>query len=319
MKKLFSLFVLLLILLAAGCKSVKTDETPGKGEGAQTPLTTTLKKYPGTMLWEIDGFDKEGQPSTVYLLGTYHAGDDRIYPFPECVQTAIDNADRFVCELSKKDWNDMPQLMNDLTMKGFLTDLSHTFIDDLSQDEIMLISAFIDQQTLAQLVCFEPWVLNNYLQQVLILASGLDTSKAYDVMIMSDIEKKHMDFEGLDAAQTQLDLIAYGDWNTQLIMLRDTLKDLENLNASAKDMLDLYEVFLAGDEQAFEEAYYKDLDEELKLYPVYDSYIKALLNDRNEAWAEKIKDYLAQGGTTFVFAGCAHFTGPNSVFTYLNF
>lgn len=316
MKKLFSLFVLLLILLAASCKSVKTEETPG--EGTKAPLTTTLKKFPDTMLWEIDGYDKNGDPSKIYLLGTYHAGDERITPFPECVQTAIDSADRFVCELSQADWNNMQNLMNDLTMQSFLTDLSHTFVDDLTQDEIILISRYIDQQTLAQLICFEPWVLNNYLQQVLIMASGLDTTMAYDVMIMQQIEQKNMTFEGLDTAQTQLDLISYGDWDTQLSMLRDTLKDLENLSASAQEMYDLYEIFLSGDELAFEKAYYKDLESDILEYSVYEDYIKALLNDRNKAWAGKIENYLAEGGTTFIFAGNAHFTGPDSVFAYLN-
>ena len=318
MKKLFSLFVLLLILFAAGCKSVKSQETPKQGEGIETPLTPTLKKYPGTMLWEIDGCDKNGQPSTIYLLGTYHAGDDRIMPFPQCVQTAIDSADRFVCELSQSDWNNMQSLMNDLTMQSFLKDLSHTLIDDLTQDEIILITQYIDQQALAQLVCFEPWVLNNFLQQVIILASGLDTAMAYDVMIMQQIEQKHMTFEGLDSAQTQLDLISYGDWDTQLIMLRDTLKDIENLSEAASEMYDLYKVFLEGDELAFEKAYYKDLETEILAHPVYEDYIKALLNDRNEAWANKIEDYLAEGGTTFIFAGNAHFVGPDSVFAYLN-
>lgn len=315
-KPLFVCVLILFLFALAGCKSVKTDDSKGQGTEVQDHVTT-LKKYPDAMLWQLNGFSKSGEPSTVYLLGTYHAGDERMLPFPECVQSAIDASDRFVCELSQEDWNNMGQLMNDLTMQGFLKDLSHTFIDDLSQEEIILVSRFIDQQTLAQLVCFEPWVLNNYLQQVLILASELDTQKACDIMIMEQLAKRNMSFEGLDKAQTQLDLIAWGDWDTQLVMLRDTLHDLEDLAAAAKEMSDLYEVYLSGDELAFEEAYYKDLEEDALANPVYEEYIKELLDDRNEAWADKINGYLEQGGTTFIFAGCAHFTGKASVFEYL--
>ena len=315
-KPLFVCVLILFLFALAGCKSVKTDDSKGQGTEVQD-LVTTLKKYPDAMLWQLNGLSKSGEPSTVYLLGTYHAGDERMLPFPECVQSAIDASDRFVCELSQEDWNNMGQLMNDLTMQGFLKDLSHTFIDDLSQEEIILVSRFIDQQTLAQLVCFEPWVLNNYLQQVLILASELDTQKACDIMIMEQLAKRNMSFEGLDKAQTQLDLIAWGDWDTQLVMLRDTLHDLEDLAAAAKEMSDLYEVYLSGDELAFEQAYYKDLEEDALANPVYEEYIKELLDDRNEAWADKIAGYLEQGGTTFIFAGCAHFTGKASVFEYL--
>lgn len=323
MKRIHYALIILFVFLASACKSVKPlgSEGEGKTPPAQEQKTqdfkNTLKKFPGAMLWQIDGFSQTGEPSKVYLLGTYHAGDDRMYPIPECVQSAIDSSDRFVCELSKEDWDKMPQLMNDITMKSFLLDLSHTFVDDLYQEEILLISTFIDQQTLAQLICFEPWVLNNYLQQVLIMASGLNTQQAYDVFIMDQIAKRNLTFEGLDKAETQLNLVAYGDWETQLIMLRDTLKDLQNLELSAQEMEDLYKVFLAGDEEAFGEAYYKDLKNDLLSHPVYKEYIKALLDDRNQDWATKIADYIKQGGTTFVFAGCAHFTGPASVFEYM--
>jgi uncharacterized protein YbaP (TraB family) len=315
--RLFACAILLSLIVFSACKSAKTSE--GQGKAAPQEKVTTLTKHDGAMLWEINGWTENGEPSTVYLLGTYHAGDERISGFPECVQTALDSSDRFCCELSKKDWERFADLVNDLTMQSLLTDLSHTFVDDLTQDEIKLISTFIDNQTLAQLICFEPWVLNNYLQSVLILGSGLDTTKAYDIMIMNELNKKGADFDGLDEAQVQLDLTAYGDWNTQLIMLRDTLRDLRDLKKSVQEISDLYEIFLTGDADAFEEAYYKDLEEEISTQPVYKEYIQKLLADRNQIWAQKINDYIKMGGTTFIFAGTAHFTGPDSVFAYLDF
>ncbi|MBO4532567.1 MAG: TraB/GumN family protein [Treponema sp.] len=314
--RIFACAIFFSLIIFSACKSTKPSQ---QGQGSEAQRVTTLKKLDGAMLWQIDGWTDDGESSTVYLLGTYHAGDERITGFPECVQTALDNSDRFCCELSKKDWERFPDLVNELTMQSVLTDLSHTFVDDLTQDEIKLISNFIDNQTLAQLICFEPWVLNNYLQSVLILASGLDTTKAYDIMIMDELNKKGSDFDGLDEAQVQLDLTAWGDWNTQLIMLRDTLRDLMDLKTSVQEISDLYEIFLTGDAAAFEEAYYKDLEEEISLQPVYKEYIKELLADRNQIWAGKIQDYIKMGGTTFIFAGTAHFTGPDSVFEYLDF
>ena len=314
--RIFACAILFSLIVFSACKSTKPSTT---GQGSEERKITTVKKLDGAMLWQIDGWTDEGESSTVYLLGTYHAGDERISGFPECVQTALDASDRFCCELSKKDWERFPDLVNELTMQSVLTDLSHTFVDDLTQDEIKLISTFIDNQTLAQLICFEPWVLNNYLQSVLILASGLDTTKAYDIMIMDELNKKGTDFDGLDEAQVQLDLTAWGDWDTQLIMLHDTLRDLSDLKTSVQEISDLYEIFLTGDADAFEQAYYKDLEEEIQAQPVYKEYIKELLADRNQIWADKIHNYIKMGGTTFIFAGTAHFTGPDSVFEYLDF
>ena len=151
------------------------------------------------------------------------------------------------------------------------------------------------------------------------LAADLDSQKAYDVMIMDYVEKNknNQGFDGLDDAQTQLDLIAYGDWDTQMTMLRDTLADLRDLETAADEMTNLYEIFLSGDEQAFEAFYFKDFENEIKKYPIYEEYFSLLLNQRNKAWAVKIADYLDQPGVTFIFAGCAHFVGPNSVFEYM--
>ena len=324
MKKLYLFLLVFVLLIASACKSVKTEgqgiDEFEAGEPEQTASQSyKLEKIPNVMLWKIRGFTGDGQPSTVYLLGTYHAGDGRMDFFPQSISQALQEADRFCCEISSDEWAQLPQMMESLTMQGFLKDLSHTLIDDLSSDEINLISQYVDPQTFASLVCFDPWVLNNYLQSIVMLASGLDPQKAYDIMIMNDILSKNpgTKIEGLDQVQVQLDLTAWGDWDTQLLILRDTLADLNNLSEAAKEMTDLYEIFLSGDEVKFEEAYFKDIDQELLAQPVYQEYLKALLNDRNQAWSYKIADWLDTPGTTFVFAGCAHFVGPESVFYYL--
>ena len=317
--RIASCIFVLFLLLATGCKSAGQGQQSEPLPQEPEQLQNTLIKYPDTMLWEIDGTAADGTPSKVYLLGTYHAGDDRVLTFPESVLNALEESDRFCCELSSTVWAALPNMMQELTYQSFLTDLSHTLIDDLTQEEIQLINSFIDNQSFAQLVCFEPWVLNNYLQPVVMLAADLDTQKAYDVMIMDYVQKykNNQGFDGLDEAQTQLDLIAYGDWDTQMAMLRDTLADLKDLQSAAEEMTTLYEIFLSGDEQEFEAFYFKDYENEIKKHPVYKEYYSLLLSQRNQAWADKIADYLDQGGVTFVFAGCAHFVGPDSVFSYM--
>ncbi|MBO7486177.1 MAG: TraB/GumN family protein, partial [Spirochaetaceae bacterium] len=51
--------------------------------------------------------------------------------------------------------------------------------------------------------------------------------------------------------------------------------------------------------------------------PLYKPYYKKMFDERNKKWADKIADYLKQGGKTFIFAGTGHFTGDNSVFSYM--
>ena len=311
--KKISFIILLLAIFLASCKSAGQGETSKQQQ-------YELYKYPDCMLWQIDGVADDGTPSRVYLLGTYHAGDERAIEFPECVVNALEESDRFVAELSEKEFNSLTDLVQSRMYQSFLTDLSHTLIDDLTQEEIMLISTFVDTQSLAQLVCFEPWVLNVTLESVIEMAAALDPEKAYDLMVMDYIVnyKDNIGFEGLDEnAQVQLDLIDWGDWNTQMAMLRDTIECLKDLEKASKEMTDLYELFLSGDESDFTELYYSDFEKDIARAPFYKDYYEQLLNKRNEKWAVKIADYLKEPGTTFVFAGCAHFTGPDSVFAYM--
>ena len=152
---IFTSIFLLFLLFTTGCKSAGQQGISTSNESVEQEEQNKLTKYPDAMLWKIEGTAKDGTPSKVYLLGTYHAGDDRVLAFPECVSDALEESDRFCCELSSTVWDKLPEMMQDLTVQAFLTDLSHTLRDDLSQDEITLISSFIDSQTFAQLVCFE--------------------------------------------------------------------------------------------------------------------------------------------------------------------
>ena len=103
-------------------------------------------------------------------------------------------------------------------------------------------------------------------------------------------------------------------------MLKDSLKvflDPENGEELTKLTVDLYNAYLTNDEKAiaalFEQS---DADEEAQA-AFYKEYHDMVYANRNKDWANDITEYLAQGGTTFIFAGTAHWVGNDSVFNYL--
>ena len=63
----------------------------------------TLTKTDSRMLWRIDGKDKNGNPSVVYVLGTFHFATDEIYPLSDEILDAWNSADRLVAEISSDD------------------------------------------------------------------------------------------------------------------------------------------------------------------------------------------------------------------------
>ena len=48
----------------------------------------TLTRTDSRLFWRIDGTDASGNPSTVYIQGTFHLGDERIFPLSEEVINA---------------------------------------------------------------------------------------------------------------------------------------------------------------------------------------------------------------------------------------
>ena len=89
---LFSIF----LLLTFSCKSTKQAPLPAEPEEIESPQPAlpTLKKY-DSMFWEIDGRDKNGEESKVYIAGTYHLSDERSFPLSEEIENAWNESDRF--------------------------------------------------------------------------------------------------------------------------------------------------------------------------------------------------------------------------------
>ncbi|MBR0475726.1 MAG: TraB/GumN family protein, partial [Treponema sp.] len=89
-------------------------------------------------------------------------------------------------------------------------------------------------------------------------------------------------------------------YDEQLVQLKEILDGIdaqkfkEEMNSAAKN---LYEAYLSGDPKKLEELTSED--------------------ERNEKWAKIIQSYIEMGGTTFVYAGAAHWVGEKSVFAYL--
>lgn len=309
----FLMFLCFLGLFIAGCKSAKPEIE--EHIPVQEDLNRKLIKYDNILMWEINNTNSDGEDCKLYVLGTYHAGDERLLPFPEPVVNAIEAADRFCGELSGEDFASIQNELQKMVMNSMLLNLNHTLVDDLTEQEITLISQYIDPSDLATLICFEPWVLNTELQNIVIQASSLNPAFSYDNLLMSCIDD--LNFDGLDDLQTQLDLMAYGNWDQQLVFLKDTLDGIKDLDTSVENMDKLYELFLSGNEQEFSDFYFADVADEISKNSVYAEYMNALLNERNMKWAERFNEYLSVPGTTFIFAGAAHFIGPDSVFKYM--
>lgn len=275
----------------------------------------TLTKYDDLMFWRLDGTDDNGNPSTVYVLGTIHIADGRLYPLPDAVSDAADEADRFCSEVSTEGWaaiNDiLQQEINDSLADG------RNILEDLTQDELDVIRSFTGDDIFGYLPYFEPWVSSLYIGTD-ISGLGLDAQYGYDVFFTNQLNAQGVHIDGLEEVQVQYKVFRVDGWDAQIDRLRYAIRITEENSIDPIAAINmLYNAYLSGDEDFFDVVSKASEAVEIRKCPSYKGFYDYLFGTRNPVWADEINDYIKMGGTTFIYAGAGHFTGNGSVFSIM--
>ncbi len=307
MKKLNFKFLLGTFVLALALTSCAS--TPKKA-------AASLTKTESRAFWRIDGTDKNGNPSTVYIQGTFHLGDERIFPLSEEVQQAFLSADRYAGEISTQGYQDLAAaspLPNAPNKDGKLV------TDHLTEEEKSFVQmAFGPNLSIVDPI--DPWQMKTSLSLAIYTDSGLNPQYGLDNSFIASLTQMEKEWEGLDQLQVQLDIMTYGDYDTQIKMLKDLLKVFLDEN-EAKELFEqtnaLYESYVDDDMEKMAELLTLSNEKDEESDKLYVDYNNMVFRDRNKEWAQDITNYLDEGGTTFIFAGCGHWLGDESTFKYL--
>lgn len=308
MKKLnLKLFALLFVAvtLFASCATTK-QKTP----------KATLTKTDSRMFWRIDGTDANGNPSTVYIQGTFHLGDERIYPLSDEVQQAFVSADRWAGEISTAGYEEIAAAgpaLNAPNPDGKIV------TDYLEPDEVAFLETVFGPN-LPFVAGLEPWQSTTALGVGMYTDTGLSSQYGLDNAFVATLAQNGKEWDGLDEAQVQLDIITFGDYDVQIQMLKDTLQAFinpENSEKLTELTVGLYDAYLNDDVDKISGLFSESNESEEEQAAFYKEYHNAVYANRNKDWANDITKYLAEGGTTFIFAGTAHWVGGESVFTFL--
>lgn len=275
-----------------------------------------VSKKDGAMFWEMTGTDKNGKESKVYILGTFHAGDDRLYPIPQYVLDAYDNADVICGEISTAGWAEFQKVLTVKMVNDMVMDPELQLNNFLTEDEVSLVYEYLGAQA-SYMFYYKPWVLNQVISSLTLSETDMDFVEAYDSFFIARSNERGIVMEGLDEVSRQIDCLAYGDFDFQLAVLKDSFEALQNPEETVENFLNLYEAYLSFDEKIMEEAYFKEIANEISSNDGFEGYYNALLVDRNRDWAIAIDNYLKEGGSTFIFAGTGHFIGDDSVFNFM--
>jgi len=259
-----------------------------------------VEKEEERMLWKIRGYNTKGKKFTVYVQGTIHVGDERLYPLEKKVLKAFRASDRIVSELSGSDLELFSDELRDKTAGSFAKAQGRIVTKNLTAKEKEKLRLILDNETIEFLTLLEPWCMILALCSAPQSNSNLSSDFSLDEYFVRLAKEDKKEILGLETLQEQLDSISSGSYDEQMSQLKEILAGIdaskfkEEMNDAAKN---LYEAYLSGDPKKMEELTSED--------------------ERNEKWAKRLMSYFEMGGTTFVYAGCAHWVGEKSVFAYL--
>lgn len=309
-KKILSLLsICILVFSLFSCETVKAPKIP------------ELTKYDDLMFWEINGADSNGKLSTIYVLGTIHVGDERLYPISQDIANAYGKADRIYGEISTEDWkmvvNKTAKRMEEsmAEAKAIENERGFSWFETLSPEQQKYLEENINKAVLDSQKSNMPWVINSVVSETATVGAGLNANYAYDTHFITISNNLGIEMIGLDEIDVQIDIMSYGDIDFQTKLLTDTLDELiQDKNAVINETITLYETYLTGDAEKLASCLFDEMKEEIKENPGMEGYYNALFVDRNTNWAETFSQLLYEGGVTFVFAGSGHFVGKDSVF-----
>lgn len=297
------------VMLAVAVLSCASTDVPGRAR---------LTKTPQRMFWRIDGTDAKGNPSTVYIQGTFHLGDEQIYPLAQEVQDAFLHADRLAGEISSKGYEELTAIAPKLSAPNKEGKIVTDYLS--SEEKAVLVTLLGSEAALAQASVLDPWQLTTALAVALYVNTGLSAEYGLDNAFIASATQQGRTWEGLDELQVQLDVMTFGDYDTQVQMLKDTLKafiDEKEAEKSVDFTKKLYKNYVSDNVRALTRLFNESNAEEEGSAAFYKDYHELVYAKRNEDWARDITAYLEKGGTTFIFAGTAHWLGDDSVFSFL--
>ncbi len=261
----------------------------------------------------------EGGKNKVYLLGSIHVADARLYPFNHEILEAYKTSDVVGFEIDTSDEADYNKFV-DLTLYNDNSSLK----DHISQDTYELLVSHKDVigLTESQINMFKAWYLSNYISNLTLSDTeevdaerevadyGIDNyflyKAYYDEKEIYPLESYELQAKIFDSFSDEL------QENLLLGNLYSLLNGDLSESLSEEEIKEIDDQWLtlmkSGDIQGFEE-YYNTSSINLGNQALTEEYTDKLLTQRNAKMTEKIEECLSNdtGNTYFIVVGAAHY------------
>ena len=240
---------------------------------------------------------------TLYLLGSIHFGNTRLYPLPPVMEEAFVAADALVVEVDTTalDPREAAGRMAAAGLYGEGGSLRR-IVDDAAWRRLSRVAGRlgIPQELLAMQ---KPWFAAMNLAVAAIQASGYDSRWGVDRHFMEAAAAEGKSIIELEGLSTQLALMDGLPAAAQRAMLMESLREAEDGGDYFSELMDAWRRGDPAELARLVEAGFEGTPEGRVLYETF-------LARRNRAMADRLEQLMAKGGRYFVVVGAAHLVGP---------
>lgn len=251
-------------------------------------------------LWEIKNED-----ATVYLFGSIHLSDDRIYPFSKEVMDAYESSDYLVVEVNLNDvssisksvplmyYNDDDKIYNHLSTDGVLK------LNELCKELNINVDSFENKKI---------WAVGSSLFQSQLMESKLQLTTGIDKYFLDKTNNNKI----LELESFQYQFEMFNNFSDE-IQENIFLLNLGTIDETYNEFSELLDVFVTEDEVMITKYLLENDDE----FTYNEEIEKIIISDRNIEMSNKINDFLKTDKTYFVVVGLSHLIGEKSIIKIL--
>ena len=240
--------------------------------------------------------------TTVYLLGSIHAGTKDMYPLPQAIETAFASSKALAVEINIKNVNQMALLP--LVQQYGMYSGEDTLFEHVPEETANTLKAFGSKHGLVGMALpkMKPWLAAVTVLQYALQEAGEDPKLGIDLHFLDEV-KQAQRIEELESADFQLKLFSSATEQEQVELLSSTLKQA----GKTKELFGkMQEAYLSGDTDTLLKALQQENEGPKSL-------MKKLIDDRNVTMTEHISGFLKGKEPYFVVVGAGHIIGDKGI------
>jgi uncharacterized protein len=243
------------------------------------------------LMWKVTS-----PTATVYLVGSIHLANPKIFPLPAPVERAFADSSVLAVEADVSNVN-MEQALGLVGEYGLYTD-GDSLSKHLSPATSSALDSFCSQHGLPRemLETMRPWMVALVAEAAAAQQSGFDASSGIDMHFLNEV-KSNQRIDQLESVEFQFKLLGSASDDEQQQFLASALKSSDDIDQTEQ-------AYISGDLNALSREISKQEPR---------SYYQRLLDDRNPAMTDKVAAYLSGHETVFVVVGIAHVIGDRGI------